>query len=141
MSTIKALLIALLLTPLSTLQASYRKTGHLPIQLQQAKDANCDGIMDTPYATNKALSILPNQCVMYKITAKNNTKNLLNELTITGNIPIYTQLKTGSSVVYKNGKLQPNVTFHSLDSAQINARVIKLAPLKTITMFYSVRVN
>ncbi len=110
----------------------------LKIQLYQAIDANCDGVIDHNYVFNMPLSVLPQQCVIYKIEAQNISSNNLDNLMIKGNIPVYTQLKADSISVYKEGKLSPIFEYKSLDSRKINIKLATLAPLKTITVFYSV---
>ncbi len=122
-------------------QAAMAKSDLVSLQLQQAVDANCDGIIDSPYSTNNNLSLLPKQCIMYKVTAKNTSQQTLKELVITGKIPPYTQLKEHSIFVYQDDKLELNVIYQDLNSAQINAKLTKLLPLKTITLFYSVRLE
>ena len=135
----KTLLLIFFLMSFAPLQASsVDSKKSLKIQLYQAIDANCDGVIDHDYGFNKPLSVLPQQCVIYKIEAKNISSKNLSNLTITGNIPSYTQLKADSISVYKEGKLRSMVVYQSLDSTKINTKLVTLASLKTMTMFYSV---
>ncbi len=141
MLIIKTLLVIFLLMSFAPLQAAFVDTKKsLKIQLYQAIDANCDGVIDYHYVFNKPLSVLPQQCVIYKIEAQNISSKNLTNLMITGNIPLYTQLKAESISVDKEGKLRPMVVYQSPDSRKINTKLATLAPLKTITMFYSVMV-
>ena len=139
MLIIKTLLLIFLLMSFVPLQASSTETKNLlTLQLYQAIDANCDGVIDHDYVFNIHLSVLPQQCVMYKIRAQNTSAKKFSNLIITGNIPPYTHLKENSISVYKEGKLRSMLVYQSLDSTKINTKIATLASLKTITMFYSV---
>ena len=140
MLLIKTLIIAFLLMPITPIQAETSKSA-ITLRLQQAVDANCDGISDSAFSSSSQLTILPQQCVNYKITAKNSSHQSLANIILTGKIPQYTQLKPNSIFVYENGKLRPVVAYQSNNSAQVKAELTTLAPLKTIEMTYSVLIN
>ena len=133
--------MTLFLLSLAYLQATASENQPLIIQLQQAVDTHCDDVIDTPYSANQPLSILPNQCVMYKIIVKNTSTKDLNEVAIKGNIPPYTTLRDNRISAYKGTELQTNIISHDLDSAQINVKLTKLSSFQTVTIFYSVYVN
>ncbi|MCK5809694.1 MAG: hypothetical protein KAH00_01330 [Cocleimonas sp.] len=113
----------------------------LSVRLQQAVDANCDGISDHPFSSDGPFIILPQQCVNYKITAENHSNQALSSIILTGKIPPYTQLKPNSLFVYEKGTSRPAVTSQSVNSAQVKAELTTLAPLKTMVMVYSVLIN
>ena len=139
MLIIRTLLLVFLLMLFASLKASsFESKNALTLQLYQAIDANCDGVIDSPYVFNMRLSVSPQQCVMYKIRAQNISSKNLSSLIIAGNIPPYTQLRADSVSVYKEGKLRAEVIYKSFDSTKINTKLATLAPSKTVTMFYSV---
>lgn len=141
MFNINALFIIFFLTLFATSQAISREINPVIIQLQQAVDTHCNGVIDAPYSADQIVSVLPNQCVMYKITVKNSSNKNLSEVAIKGNIPPYTTFEKQSISAYKENQLQTDFIFQPLDSAQINVKLTKLASFQTITIFYSVRVN
>ena len=141
MFNINALFMTLFLILFALSQAKSSEIKPVIVLLQQAMDTDCKGVIDTPYSADQILSVLPNQCVMYKITVKNRTHKNLGEVSIKGNIPPYTRLEKQSIFAYKESQLPADFTFQILDSAQINVKLTKLASFQTITIFYSVRVN
>lgn len=138
---IKTFIIALLLMPFASIQAASESA--LSLRLQQAVDANCDGISDNAFLSKSSdqFIILPQQCVIYKITAQNSSNQQLTHIILTGKIPQYTLLKPNSISVYENGKSRPAVAYQSSDSAQVKAELTTLAPFKSIVMTYSVLIN
>jgi hypothetical protein len=138
---IKILLITLLFLPFTLLNATTYPSESLTIQLQQALDVHCEGIHHTASFQTAPLSALPKQCVVYKITAYNKSAQTLHKLAITGNIPLYAQLKKNSVFVYKKGKKHLVNIFQAPDSAQINVKIPTLTPLGNITVFYSIIVS
>lgn len=136
---IKTFIIALLLMPFASIQAASESA--LSVRLQQAVDANCDGISDNAFSLDNQFIILPQQCVIYKITAQNSSNQHLTHIILTGKIPQYTLLKPNSISVYENGKSRPAVAYQSSDSAQVKAELTTLAPFKSIVMTYSVLIN
>ena len=113
----------------------------LSVKLQQAVDANCDGISDNAFSSDRSFTALPQQCVNYKITAQNHSSQALSRIILTGKIPPYTQLKPNSLSAYEKGTSKSIVTYQSANSAQVKAELTTLAPFKTIVMVYSVRIN
>ena len=141
MFIIKALVIAVLLIPLTPIQATDSESA-ITVHLQQAVDANCDGVSDSAFSSSgNKFTILPQQCVIYKITAQNLSNQYLTNITLTGNIPQYTQLQPNSISVYENEKLRPAVAYQSVNSAQVKAEQMTLAPFKTLNMIYSILIN
>ncbi|MCK5895819.1 MAG: DUF11 domain-containing protein [Cocleimonas sp.] len=138
---IKILLIILLLIPFSFLNATSSLLEAIDIQLQQAVDTDCDGVKNTPYFQISPVSILPTECIIYKITAYNTSAKTLRKLVITGNIPPYTQLKKKSVSLHKGEKKYSENSFQYIDSAQINVRIPTLVPSESITLRYSVIVG
>jgi uncharacterized repeat protein (TIGR01451 family) len=113
----------------------------LAVHLQQAVDANCDGISENAFSSDSAFRVLPQQCVNYKITAQNHSNQALSTIILTGKIPPYTQLKPNSLSAYEKGTSRPAVTYQSANSAQVKAELATLAPFKTMVMVYSVQIN
>jgi hypothetical protein len=137
----KILLIVLLLTPLTTVLAVFSPSESVSIELRQAVDASCDGLNDQPYSLNKPLSIFPQQCVMYKVSIKNISKEALYELVLKGRIPDYTQFKPNSLFVDKEGVLQMDLFVRYVDEENISIELSALNPLKLVTVFYAVVVD
>jgi hypothetical protein len=140
MLLLKTLVIAFLLIPFAPLQAAVSDPA-ITVRLQQAVDANCDGIRDSAFSSSGLFTILPQQCVIYKISAHNFSSQSLSNILLTGKIPQYTQLKPNSIFVYKNGKLRSAAIYQSANSAQVKAKLTTLAPSETIDMIYSVLIH
>jgi len=136
---LKSYLLVFCLTLLTSNQAF--SSEKLNLLLQQSIDANCDGRVETPYSATPLLKVTPQQCVSYKISVKNISGETLNDVAISGKIPPDTQLLANSIHFYKNDELYLNSAFKAKYSALINSQRITLSPHKTITLFYSVRVN
>ncbi len=136
---IKTFIVAVLLMPFASIQAASEPA--LSVRLQQAVDANCDGISDNAFSSDSQFIILPQQCVIYKITAQNHSNQHLTNIILTGKVPQYTKLKPNSISVYENGKLRPTVAYQSSDSAQVKAKLTTLAPFKSMVIIYSVLIN
>lgn len=140
MRLIKNLIIAVLLMSFCTIQA-VNSDSAMVVQLQQAVDADCDGTSDSAFSSNSHFTILPQQCVLYKITAKNNSNQPLTNIILTGKIPQYTQLKPNSIFAYEKGKSRLVVAYQDTNSAQVQAELTTLEPLKTIVLTYSVLIH
>ena len=141
MLIIKTLFIVFLFASLTTTLAISSASEGLNIQLQQAVDANCDGFNDQPYSRNKPLSILPQQCLMYKINIKNRSKETLYKLILKGKIPLNTQFKPKSLLVYKEDILQHERFVQVIDKENITIKLTALDSLKQLTLFYAIVIN
>lgn len=135
----KSSLLILCLTLLVSTQVF--STEKLTLLLQQSVDSNCDGLLETPYTSELLLEVLPKQCVMYKILAKNISGETLHNIVINGAIPPHTQILFNRTRFYKNDELHRNRVFKAKHSAQINSKFTTLPPNHTITLLYSVRVD
>jgi hypothetical protein len=140
MLLLKTLVITFLLIPFVPLQAVLNDSA-ITVRLQQAVDANCDGIHDNAFSSTDLFIILPQQCVIYKISVHNLSSQSVSDVLLTGKIPQYAQLKPNGTFIYKNGKLQSATIYQSVNSIQVKARLITLAPSETIDMIYSVLIN
>ncbi|HFC92707.1 MAG TPA: hypothetical protein ENJ51_07830 [Leucothrix mucor] len=140
---IKTFIIVALLMPFASIQAQAASESALSVRLQQAVDANCDGVSDNAFSSKPSSQfiILPQQCLIYKITAQNHSNQPLTNIILTGKIPQYTQLKPNSIFVYENEKLSPVVAYQSSDSPQVKAELTTLAPFKSIVIIYSVLIH
>ena len=116
-------------------------TEKLSLLLQQSVDANCDGVLEAPYTSELRLKALPKQCIMYKVSAKNISEDILYNIVINGKTPLQTHVLFHRSHFYKNDELHQNSVFNAKRSAQLNSKVTTLLPNHTITLLYSVRVN
>ena len=128
----------MLLMPFASIQAA--SEAALSVRLQQAIDTNCDGISDNAFSSKPSSQfiILPQQCVIYKITAQNHSNQHLTNIILTGKIPQYTQLKPNSISIYENGKLRPVLAYQNSDLTQITTKLTTLAPFKSVIVIYSV---
>lgn len=140
---IKTLLVLFLFAPLTTALAMFSTSENLNIELQQAVDANCDGLNDQPYSFsfNEPSSISPQQCLMYKISIKNIFNKTLYPLTLEGKIPLHTQFKPDSLSVYKEGVLQQDLFVETIDTEHIRLELTTSSALKQLTVFYAVVIN
>jgi hypothetical protein len=132
-------MMTLLLIAFMPIQA-ISQSNNLVLQLQQAVDTNCDHVNDTAYV-NTALSVLPKQCIMFKIMAHNRSTKPLKQLTIKGKIPLYTRLQQNSLFVTINKQRAIASPIQQRTSTHITVKLVTLPPKSTASVVYSVLVD
>ena len=87
--------------------------GSVSLDLTQAIDHNCDGVADSALS-HQAMTALPGQCIVYRISAENKGSTVVSNIILRGNIPHHTQLQGIETIPTISDDYSVSRTFSSL---------------------------
>ena len=109
-------------------------TGHLQLVKTQAANSSCTttNLASLSYST-QLVSVKPNQCVVYKLTLKNDGGSVVKNVQFNDVVPAYTSL-VGTPVIVPSGT--------NLSSGdKVSALVSSLDPSQEANFYFVIRVN
>ena len=109
-------------------------TGHLQLVKTQAANSSCatTNLAALSYST-QLVSVKPNQCVVYKLTLKNDGGSVVKNVQFNDVVPAYTSL-VGTPVIVPSGT--------NLSSGdKVSALVSSLDPSQEANFYFVIRVN
>ncbi|MNV52740.1 hypothetical protein D3C71_1448470 [compost metagenome] len=109
-------------------------TGHLQLVKTQAANSSCTttNLASLNYST-QLVSVKPNQCVVYKLTLKNDGGSVVKNVQFNDVVPAYTSL-VGTPVILPSGT--------NLSSGdKVSALVSSLDPNQEANFYFVIRVN
>lgn len=109
-------------------------TGHLQLVKTQAANSSCatTNLAALSYST-QLVSVKPNQCVVYKLTLKNDGGSVVKNVQFNDVVPAYTSL-VGTPVIVPSGT--------NLSSGdKVSALVSSLDPNQEANFYFVIRVN
>lgn len=109
-------------------------TGHLQLVKTQAANSSCTttNLASLSYST-QLVSVKPNQCVVYKLTLKNDGSSVVKNVQFNDVVPAYTSL-VGTPVIVPSGT--------NLSSGdKVSALVSSLDPNQEANFYFVIRVN
>jgi len=109
-------------------------TGHLQLLKTQAVNSSCttSNLASLSYST-QLVSVKPNQCVVYKLTLKNDGSSVVKNVQFNDVVPAYTSL-VGTPVIVPTGT--------NLSSGdKVSALVSSLDPNQEANFYFVIRVN
>ena len=109
-------------------------TGHLQLVKTQAANSGCTttNLASLSYST-QLVSVKPNQCVVYKLTLKNDGGSVVKNVQFNDVVPAYTSL-VGTPVIVPSGT--------NLSSGdKVSALVSSLDPSQEANFYFVIRVN
>lgn len=125
--------------PISNTDVTVVSANQVRLQKTQALDATCSG-SPTTYSV-APLTIKPNQCVFYRVTAVNEGAELVNNVVISDRVPSYTGL-FGTPTVSPAGTLvAPALPVSNGYRGEIEANVGTLNPSQSATLNFAIRVD
>lgn len=109
-------------------------TGHLQLFKSQAANITCitSNLASLSYST-QLVSVKPNQCVVYKLTLKNDGSSVVKNIQFNDAVPAYTSL-VGTPVIVPTGT--------NLSSGdKVSALITSLDPNQEANFYFVIRVN
>ena len=124
--------------PISNTDVTAISANQVRLQKMQALDERCDGTPDAAYSVT-ALTIEPNQCVFYQVTATNDGADVVNNVVVSDRIPAYTGL-FGTPLVSQGSLLQPSPVTNGYQG-EVEADLGTLPPSQSATLNFAIRVD
>lgn len=124
--------------PVSNTDVTIISANQVRLQKMQALDETCDGTPDALYSV-AALSIEPNQCVFYQVTAINDGAESVSSVVVSDRIPAYTGL-FGAPTVSQGALIQPSPATNGYQG-EVQADLGTLPPSQSATLNFAIRVD
>lgn len=125
--------------PISNTDVTVVSANQVRLQKTQALDATCSG-SPTTYSV-APLTIKPNQCVFYRVTAVNEGAELVNNVVISDRVPSYTGLFGIPTVSPAGTLVAPALPVSNGYRGEIEANVGTLNPSQSATLNFAIRVD
>jgi uncharacterized repeat protein (TIGR01451 family) len=113
--------------------------GQLQLTKQQAIDANCDGVEDTPFGVlNITAGAIPGACLRYELVVTNVGTSPVSSVVVSDATPANTTYSSAVAATTTQGSI---VTPANGVAGTITATVGVLAPGQSATIRFGVRIN
>lgn len=113
---------------------AYALPPDVTLLLEQAPDAACDSTIDTPF-TSTPLTVLPSNCVVYRLTATNAGLVTAHQVIISDQTPAYTLYQASATCSAPNCKISEPLKG---EAGLISGTVDDLLAGQTVSLEFSV---